>query len=155
MSAPNLSALDFPALSVADNENSMLTYSGDDLQQEFSPYRESGKDITLAFKSGSSFPHRGNLDFASAVKKIASQDSSMWKYDKHGSNDARVGSSRNSNVLASPYNGSQSRGVYGDRLHSRGSTRAAPAWLETGEAVGNILHEILVVDNTYFRMYLL
>ncbi|XP_019188905.1 PREDICTED: polyadenylate-binding protein-interacting protein 7-like [Ipomoea nil] len=140
--APNLSALDFPALSVADNENSLLTYSGDDLQQEFSPYRESGKDSTLAFKSGSSLPYRGTLDFASAVKKMASQDSSMWKYDKHGSNDARVGSSRNSHVLASPYNGSQSRAVYGDRLHSRGSTRAAPAWLETGEAVANMYSEM-------------
>nr|GMC51341.1 polyadenylate-binding protein-interacting protein 7 [Ipomoea batatas]GMC53119.1 polyadenylate-binding protein-interacting protein 7 [Ipomoea batatas]GME17558.1 polyadenylate-binding protein-interacting protein 7 [Ipomoea batatas] len=142
VSAPNLSALDFPALSVADNENSLLTYSGDDLQQEFRPYRESGKDSTLAFKSGSSLPYRGSLDFASAVKKMASQDSSMWKYDKHGSNDARVGSSRNSHVLASPYNGSQSRAVYGDRLQSRGSTRAAPVWLETGEAVANMYSEM-------------
>lgn len=139
---PNLNAMDFPALSVADNENSLLDYSGDDLQQDFSPYRLSGKGSTVAFKSASS-PHRGSLDFASAVKKMPSQNPSIWKPEKHGSNDARVGSSRSSHGLTSPYNGSQSRGVYGDGLQSRGGlTRAAPVWLETGETVANMYTEM-------------
>ncbi|CAH9127361.1 unnamed protein product [Cuscuta epithymum] len=140
--APNLNAMDFPALSVAENENRLLDYSRDDLQQEFSLYSLSGKGSTLTFKSGSSVPDRGSLDFASAVKKAASQNSSIWRFDKNGSNDARVGSSRSSNMLTSPYNGSQSRAVYADRMQSRGSNRAAPIWLETGETVGNMYSEM-------------
>ncbi|XP_060208619.1 polyadenylate-binding protein-interacting protein 7 [Lycium barbarum] len=142
LSAPNLSALDFPALSVADNQNNSLKYSGGDVQQNVNPYRSSEKESTLLFRSGSSIPSRGATDFASAVRKMASQDSGIWKYDRTGVADASVGSSRNSPVLASSYNGGQSRGVYGDRLQSRGSTRAAPVWLETGEAVANIYSEM-------------
>lgn len=138
VSAPNLSALDFPALCVAESQNSSLKYSGNDVQQNVNPYRSSEKENTLLFRSGSSIPSRGATDFASAVRKMASQDSSIWKYDRTGVADATVGSSRNSSVLASSYVGGQSRGVYGDRLQSRGSTRAAPVWLETGEAVGNV-----------------
>ncbi|XP_049415306.1 polyadenylate-binding protein-interacting protein 7 [Solanum stenotomum] len=142
LSAPNLSALDFPALSVAESQNSSLKYSGSDAQQNVNPYRPSEKESTLLFRSGSSIPFRGATDFASAVRKMASQDSSIWKYDRTGVADGSVGSSRNSPVLASSYNGGQSRGVYGDRLQSRGSTRAAPVWLETGEAVANIYSEM-------------
>ncbi|KAJ8527096.1 hypothetical protein K7X08_029573 [Anisodus acutangulus] len=141
LSAPNLSALDFPALSVAESQNNSLKYSGNDVQQNVNPYRSSEKESTLLFRSGSSIPSRGATDFASAVRKMASQDSSIWKYDRTGVANANVGSSRNSPVLASSYNGGQSRGVYGDRLQSRGSTRAAPVWLETGEAVANIYSE--------------
>ncbi|KAJ8538383.1 hypothetical protein K7X08_014923 [Anisodus acutangulus] len=142
LSAPNLSALDFPALSVAESQNNSLKYSGNDVQQNINPYRSSEKESTLLFRSGSSIPSRVATDFASAVRKMASQDSSIWKYDRTGVADTSVGSSRNSPVLASSYNGGQSRGVYGDRLQSRGSTRAAPVWLETGEAVANIYSEM-------------
>ncbi|CAN4123913.1 unnamed protein product [Withania somnifera] len=142
LSAPNLSALDFPALSVAESQNNSIKYSGSDGQQNANPYRSSEKESNLLFRSGSSNPFRGATDFASAVKKMASQDSSIWKYDRIGVADGSVGSSRNSPVLASSYNGGQSRGVYGDRLQSRGSARATPVWLETGEAVANIYSEM-------------
>lgn len=142
LSAPNLSALDFPALSVAESQNSSLKYSGNDVQQNVNPYRPSEKENTLLFRSGSSIPSRGATDFASAVRKMASQDSSIWKYDRTGVADATVGSSRNLSVLASSFAGGQSRGIYGDRLQSRGSTRAAPVWLETGEAVANVYSEM-------------
>ncbi|KAF3662988.1 Polyadenylate-binding protein-interacting protein 7 [Capsicum annuum] len=142
LSAPNLSALDFPALSVAENQNNSLKYSGTDVQQNVNPYRSSEKESTFLFRSGSSIPFRGATDFASAVRKMASQDSSIWKYDRTGVAEGSVGSSRNSPALASSYNGGQSRGVYGDRLQSRGSTRAAPVWLETGESVANIYSEM-------------
>lgn len=139
LSTSYLSALDFPAPYVTDNQNTFLKYTGDDTQQNLSLYRPSDKDNTLMFRSGSSVPSRGAVDFASAVKKMAHQDSSIWKYDRNGLADASVGSSRNSNAMFSSYNGSQSRGFYGDRLQSRGSTHAGPVWLETGDAVGNIL----------------
>lgn len=91
------------------------------------------------FKSGgSSFPSRGATDFASAVRKMAAQDSGVWKYDRNGSADSTVGSSRHSNILARAYNSGQGRGIFADRSQNRGSSRAAPVWLETGEAVGNI-----------------
>lgn len=137
---PNLNAMDFPALSATDNENSRLDYSGGDLQQDFSLYRISGKGSTLTFKSAST-PQRGPLDFASAVKKMASQSPNIWKSENP---DARVGSSRSPQVLTSPYNGSQSRGAYGDRLQTRGGlTRSSPPmWLETGETVANMYSEM-------------
>lgn len=138
-SAPNLSPMDFPALSTADSQNGMPKFGADDVQQNINPYRTSEKDNLLLFRSGSSFPTRGAADFASAVRKMAPQDSAIWKYDRNGSADANVGSSRSSHVLASSYNSGQVRGIYGDILQSRGSARGAPVWLETGEAVGNIL----------------
>ncbi|KAK3027513.1 hypothetical protein RJ639_040228 [Escallonia herrerae] len=142
LSAPNLNALDFPALSAADGQNGMPKFVGDDLQQNLSPYRSSEKDNLLLFKSSSSIPSRGAIDFASAVRKMASQDSSMWKYDRNGSADASVGSSRSSHVLASSYNSGQGRGIYAERLQTRGSARNAPVWLETGEAVANMYSEM-------------
>ncbi|CAK9170589.1 unnamed protein product [Ilex paraguariensis] len=141
LSAPNLGALDFPALSVADDQNGVQKRAGDDLQQSIDPYRSSEKDSMLLFKSSSSILSRGAVDFASAVRKMASQDSDLWKYDRNGSADVSVGSSRSSHVLASSNNGSQGRGIYGERLQSRSSARAAPVWLETGEAVANMYSE--------------
>ncbi|KAJ0090128.1 hypothetical protein Patl1_13742 [Pistacia atlantica] len=138
LSAPNLSAMDFPALTVPEGQGGPPKYSGDDFQQSGNPYRSSDKENLLMFKTSSSIPSRGAGDFASAVRKLASQDSGVWKYDRNGSADTTIGSSRSSNVLASAYNGSHGRGVYADRLQNRGSARTAPVWLETGEAVGNI-----------------
>ena len=92
------------------------------------------------FKSRSSLPSRGAIDFASAVRKMASQDSGVWKYDKNGSADSTVGSSRSSHGSANTYSAAPGRGVYANRLQTRGSAHSAPVWLETGDAVGNILH---------------
>ena len=138
LSAPNLSGLDFPSLPVPDGQNGLPKYAGDDIQQGVNPYRSSDKDNLLMFKSNSSIPSRGATDFASAVRKLATQDSGIWKFDRNGTADVNVGSSRSSHVLASSYNSGHGRGTYGDRLQNRGSARVAPAWVETGEAVGNI-----------------
>ncbi|KAJ6914728.1 hypothetical protein NC651_016874 [Populus alba x Populus x berolinensis] len=146
LSAPNLSALDFPALTVLDNQNGSSKYTGDDLQQASVPYRSSNKDNMLLFKPGGSFSSRGAVDFASAVRKLASQDSSMRKHDRNGSADSTVGSSRSSHVLPSAYGGGHGRGIYADRLQSRGSGRQAPVWLETGEAVGNIPRSTKLIE---------
>ncbi|KAK7829705.1 polyadenylate-binding protein-interacting protein 7 [Quercus suber] len=139
---PNLSSMDFPALTVPDSQNGPPKYAGDDLQQNGNPFRSSDKDNMLMFKSGSSIPSRGAIDFASAVRKLASQDSGIWKYERNGSADATIGSSRSSHVLASAYSSGQGRGIYGDRLQDRGSARAAPVWLETGDAVANMYSEL-------------
>lgn len=131
--------MDFPALSARDGQNDLANFA-DHQNGPGSPYRSSEKQGSLLFRSNSFIPSRGATDFASAVRKMAPQpqESSMWKYERNGSSDASIGSSRSSQVLASSYNNGQGRGIYGgDRLQSRGSTRAAPHWLETGEAVGN------------------
>ena len=139
MSTPNLSTLDFPALTVSDGQSVPSKYAGDDLQHSANPYRSSDKDNMLMFKSSSSLPSRGAIDFASAVRKMSSQDSGMWKYDRNGSADSTVGSSRSSHGSANTYNAATGRGVYANRVQTRSS---APVWLETGDAVGNILHLI-------------
>ncbi|RVW52277.1 Polyadenylate-binding protein-interacting protein 7 [Vitis vinifera] len=142
LSAPNLSGLDFPSLPVPDGQNGLPKYAGDDIQQGVNPYRSSDKDNLLMFKSNSSIPSRGATDFASAVRKLATQDSGIWKFDRNGTADVNVGSSRSSHVLASSYNSGHGRGTYGDRLQNRGSARVAPAWVETGEAVANMYSEL-------------
>ncbi|KAG6625028.1 hypothetical protein I3843_16G064900 [Carya illinoinensis] len=141
LSAPNLGPMDFPALTVACSQNDPPKYAGDDLPQSGSLFR-SDKDNMLLFKSGSSVQSRGAIDFASAVRKLASQDSGIWKYERNGSSDATIGSSRSSQVLASAYNSGDGRDIYGDRLQNRGSARAAPIWLDTGDAVANMYSEL-------------
>ncbi|GMI81362.1 CTC-interacting domain 7 [Hibiscus trionum] len=141
LSVPNLSTMDFPALTVSDGQSGPSKYAGNDLQHNASPYRSSDKDNLLMFKSSSSLPSRGATDFASAVRKMASQDSGIWKYDRNGSADSTVGSSRSSNGSANSYSAS-GRGVYAYRLQSRGSARPAPVWLETGDAVANLYSEL-------------
>ncbi|GAB4854003.1 hypothetical protein Ancab_022585 [Ancistrocladus abbreviatus] len=137
LSAPNLSAMDFPALSVPHKKMSVPKYTGDDVQQTANSCRYPDKDNMLLFKSSSSLPPRGSIDFASAVRKLAFQDSGLWKYDRNGSVDASVGSSRSSHVLASSFSSGPA-----DRLQSHRPGRAAPVWLETGEAVANMYSEL-------------
>ena len=127
--------MDFPALTSPNGQNTSAKFAADAAQQSGNPYLSSDKDM-LMFKTSSSIPSRGAIDFASAVRKLASQDSGIWKYDRNGSGDASTGSSRSLNAMASAYNGGQGRASFGDRLQSRGSSRAAPVWLETGDAVG-------------------
>ncbi|XP_041993972.1 polyadenylate-binding protein-interacting protein 7-like [Salvia splendens] len=136
VSAPNLNSMDFPALSVMDGQTELV------IPQNGSAYRSPEKQGSLLFRSNSFVPSRGATDFASAVRKMVPQDSSMWKYEKNGSSDASIGSSRNSQVLAGSYNSGQGRGIYGDRFQSRGSARSSPVWLETGDAVANMYSEM-------------
>ncbi|XP_042508805.1 polyadenylate-binding protein-interacting protein 7-like isoform X2 [Macadamia integrifolia] len=140
-SSPNLSALDFPALTAPDDQNGLSNYVGDDIQQAPNPYRSSDKDAILFFKSSSSTPSRGGIDFASTVRKLASQDSGQWKYERNGSSDTTVGSSRSSHNLVSSYSGGHVRPIHSDRLESHASARGAP-WLETGDVVANMYSEL-------------
>ncbi|CAI9771488.1 unnamed protein product [Fraxinus pennsylvanica] len=141
LSTPNLSALDFPALSGTDGQNGLPKFTGDDLQQNISPYQSPEKESALLFRSSSSLASRGAIDFASAVRKMAPQDSSIWKYGTNVSSTASIGSSRSSQVPISSYNSGQGRNIYGNRLQNRGSARPATPWLETGEAVANMYSE--------------
>ncbi|THU45866.1 hypothetical protein C4D60_Mb02t22490 [Musa balbisiana] len=128
LAAPNFSPMDFPALPLADTQNQLSKYTGEDVQHGFNMHKSS---------SGTS---RGDIDFASTVRKLALQDSGHWKYDRKGSADTGVGSSSNSQQLATSYNG-LSKMVYGDKWHDSGPARSSPIWLETGEAVANIYSE--------------
>jgi hypothetical protein len=141
LSVPNLTAPDFPSLNVSEGQNGPPKYAGDVLQSG-NLFRPSDKDKMLYFKSTPFFPSQGATDFASAVRKLASQESGIWKYEKNGSAGSTVGSSRSSHMLASAYNSGHTRGLYTDRLHNRGSARTTPVWLETGDAVENIYSEL-------------
>ncbi|GFY95181.1 hypothetical protein Acr_10g0005660 [Actinidia rufa] len=137
LSAPNPSTLDFPVFSVQDGQHGLPKFDGAYIQQTVSPHRFTSEDSLLLFKSNPSIPTRGSGDFASVVRKMSSQDSGTWKYDRNGSADASVGSSRSAqHVLASSYKGGQGRGIFGDRLLSRSSSWAAP------KAVANLYSEM-------------
>ncbi|XP_047325332.1 polyadenylate-binding protein-interacting protein 7-like [Impatiens glandulifera] len=160
LSTPNFNGLDFPALPVSDNQNGAGRYFGEDLHQPFSPYKSTSKDNLLSFTTSSTIQPRGAVDFASAVRKMASRESNIRKYDRNGSPVASttVGSSRSSNLLGSSFSNVQTRGISGDGFQSRTSSRAAPSWLETGEAVANMYSEMREeardharVRNAYFE----
>ncbi|XP_008792861.2 polyadenylate-binding protein-interacting protein 7-like [Phoenix dactylifera] len=132
--APSLSMLDFPALPMAESK-----YNEEGLQQTPNSYR-SPSSITC-----------GTVDFASAVRKFISQDSGHWKYERSGSADGSVGSSRGPQLLTNQYNGNR-KSAFGDKLHNAGAARAAPAWLETGEAVANMYSELREEARDFARL---
>ncbi|KAJ0260229.1 Smr domain-containing protein [Hirschfeldia incana] len=118
--APTLTPMDFPALSQAD----------DGLHQQ-------RKENNMFFSKS---------DYVSAVKKLASPDSGMWKYQPNDSADSSsIGSSRNSQPLAAAY---KSRSLYSDKLPNR----PAPVWLETGDAVGNMYSKYREEARDYARL---
>ncbi|KAL7121793.1 hypothetical protein ACP275_01G005700 [Erythranthe tilingii] len=142
----NSKALDFPALSRAD-----LPKFSDDNHRNISPYHSAETDNSTFVFRPSSIPSRRAADYASAVRKMASQDSSIWKYERNGSSDTNVGSSTSSLLLESSYSGGPQRAVYGNH--------ESPVWLETGgEAVANVYSEMREgardrarVRNVYFE----
>ncbi|KAK4790673.1 hypothetical protein SAY86_017977 [Trapa natans] len=143
LSAPTLTVMNFPALSVTETQNGLQKYSGDDVGKSGNPFTFTNKDNLLFLKSSSSSPSRGAQEFASAVKELPSQDSGIWKYERNGSDNSSVGSSRNSQILSSAYSSSGINGrvIYGDRLKSRASSRAPPVWLETANLYDGLREE--------------
>ncbi|KAK8262027.1 hypothetical protein V6Z12_D13G228200 [Gossypium hirsutum] len=137
--APNLSTLGFP-VTVSDDQSGATKYAGDDLQLNVDPYLSSDKDNILIFKSNSSLPSRGAIDFVPGIRKMVCQDSGVWKYDRNGSANSTVGSSRSSHGLANTFSLAPGRGVYANRLQTR--VHSDPAWLETGDAVANLYPEL-------------
>lgn len=135
-SDPVTEVMDFPALPMEDSQNSLPKFSDDNIERNASPYHSSEKNNLLMCNSGTPFPSRGAIHFASAVQPIPPEDTGVWKFENNGSANANIGSSRSSHILASSYQGPPARGMFGDRLRSHGSGRAAPIWPETGEAIG-------------------
>ncbi|XP_010527063.1 PREDICTED: polyadenylate-binding protein-interacting protein 7-like isoform X2 [Tarenaya hassleriana] len=136
LSAPNLTATDFPALTISDSLGISAKFSGDD-------YQSSEKDNMFFFKSRSSGSHAGSIDYASTVRKLASQDSGMWKYERYDSVDSAIGSSRSSLGLADAYkSGGRGRSIYANKLQNRAPNQSAPVWVETGDAVANMYSEL-------------
>ncbi|KAJ6826893.1 polyadenylate-binding protein-interacting protein 7-like [Iris pallida] len=125
--SPSFNVLDFPALSAAETQNGMSKFNGGDLLQTSNLYRSSSTS-------------RGTTDFASAVRKLAAQDSAQQKYERGRPAVGNIGSSKSSQVLAS-YSG-HDKLAYEDKVRSSAAVRAAPVWLETGEAVGNMYTEL-------------
>ncbi|KAJ0988480.1 hypothetical protein J5N97_006836 [Dioscorea zingiberensis] len=125
--SPNLNQLDFPALPRANGQNGFSKLNVDDIEQAPSAYTSSN-----AFGRAT--------DYASTVRKLASQDAGPWKCSRNGSADVRIGSSRTSQLIANSQNGHEKL-VYGDKVQVARASRVAPVWLETGEAVANIYSE--------------
>lgn len=157
-SAPNLTSMDFPALSNVEMLNGLSQYTEDDVQQAVNTYRR-GEGNKL-FLSGSNT--NGNsisaTDFAAIVRKNASEHSGQWKYDRNGAMDVNLGSGRNSQASAGSF-AANSRVMNGDRIRSSTNLRQTPQlWLETGDAVANIYSDLREeardharVRNAYFE----
>ncbi|XP_020574847.1 polyadenylate-binding protein-interacting protein 7 [Phalaenopsis equestris] len=122
IATPNLNSLDFPALPVTDSRNRFATGS-----------RENIQDL---YRSSSSL-FRGPPDFASAVRKLASQDNGTWKHERNGSVDSFGSSGVNRQMVTNSYKGNVKL-AYENKLQGLGAAQASPIWLETGEAVANI-----------------
>lgn len=135
-SAPNLSTLDFSALSVADSQNDLQKYAGDDIVQPVNPYRSIENESFLSGKSSFSGTSRNATNFASAVQKLASPESGHWKYEGNGSSEVSIGTSRTSQHLSNSITGN-SRSLNGGRLQNYGMGHRAPIWLDTGDVMGN------------------
>ena len=116
--------LDFPALTAAESTNGISKFNGEDTRQTSNIYR-SPPNMS-----------RGTIDFASTVRKLASQVSARQRYERSSSADGSVGSSRSSQLLNSSYN-VNSKLTYEDKVRRSAAGRATPVWLETGDAVGN------------------
>ncbi|KAG2298800.1 hypothetical protein Bca4012_010304 [Brassica carinata] len=141
--APNLTPMDFPALSIS---NSPAQFGGDDMQQTGNHYQSAGKDNMFFFKSVS---QPGSVDYVSAVKKLASQDSGLWKYEGNDSGDSSIGSSRNYHAsLGGAYKSGR-----GKSMLNQSPNRPAPVtWLETGDAVGNMYSDLREDARDYARL---
>ncbi|XP_010548489.1 PREDICTED: polyadenylate-binding protein-interacting protein 7-like [Tarenaya hassleriana] len=142
LSAPNLKAMDFPPLTISDSQGIPAKFGGDDYhQQAGNHYQTAEKDNMFFFKPSSFGPHTGSIDYASAVRKLAPQDSGMWKYERNNSVDSAVGSSRSPHGFAGAYRSGQGRSIYADKLQNHAPNRPAPVWVETGDAVANMYSE--------------
>lgn len=155
-SAPNLTSMDFPALS-SEMLNGLSQYTDSEVQQAVNTFRREEAD-KLFFSGRSNFGgSRSATDFATVVRKSAS-DSGQWKYEKNGAVDINLGSSRNAQV-SSGSSAVNSRVINGDRLRSYTSTRQnQQLWLETGEAVASMYSDLREeardharVRNAYFE----
>ncbi|CAA7394967.1 unnamed protein product [Spirodela intermedia] len=142
LSAPRFDAMDFPALSAADSQDGSSKYGGEDVQQAPSMTQSMGKEAFPFLKSsGSVGASRGGApDFASAVRRLASQDSGHWKLERNSSQEAAVGTIRNSQSLPSLHS-RQGRTLLGEKIQGLGKVQASPAWLETGDAVAQVYAE--------------
>ncbi|CAH2060846.1 unnamed protein product [Thlaspi arvense] len=136
---PNLTPMDFPALSISNSQSIPAQFGGDGLQQ---------KDNMFFLKSGSSVSQPGSIDYVSAVRKLASQDSGIWKYERNDSADSSIGSSRNSGA----YKSGRARNIYSDKLQYGAPNRPAPVWVETGDAVGNMYTDLREEARDYARL---
>ncbi|KAL1552289.1 polyadenylate-binding protein-interacting protein 7-like isoform X1 [Salvia divinorum] len=120
-STPNLRASSLPPLRVPNGHSGSRKLAGE-YQQNASPNWSPVNNSSRLMKSFSTIPSR------------AATESSIWKYDRNGSSDAKQ-------VLAKPYNSGQAKSLYGDRLQSRGSRLTSPASLETGVSFANMYPE--------------
>eukprot|EP01018_Ginkgo_biloba_P008057 Gb_15842 [translate_table: standard] len=158
LSSPNLTVMDFPALSSSEMLDGMQHYTEDEVQQAVNMFRTGEADKLFFSRPNVSGNPRSASDFAAVVRKSASQHSGQWKYERNGSMDLTVGSSRNPQVSASSFEGN-GRVINGDRLQSYTNTRQTPQlWLETGDAVGNMYSDLREeardharVRNAYFE----
>ncbi|ERN11311.1 hypothetical protein AMTR_s00024p00246600 [Amborella trichopoda] len=143
MSAPNLSSLDFPALPVPEAQNGLSRYTGDDLHQASNAYQSDDREGFLYGRPNFSSASRSGIDFAAAVRKLATPDSGQWKYERNGSVGRSVGSSRSSQLSVSSLGGN-GRSVTGDRSQNYSPARSAPLapWLETGDTVAKMYSDL-------------
>ncbi|XP_078430962.1 polyadenylate-binding protein-interacting protein 7-like [Wolffia australiana] len=113
LSTPNFDAMDFPALSASDSLDGSSRYG-----HKSASFSESIGDESFPYLKASA------PDFASAVRRLASQDSGHWKLETNDS-------------LALPgLRVRQGRSDFQETMPP-----VSPAWLETGDAVAQLYSE--------------
>ncbi|RCV20221.1 hypothetical protein SETIT_4G038700v2 [Setaria italica] len=130
--APNFSTGDFPALPTAEDQNG---------------FSKGNMDVLGIFNGrGSSTVSGGPGDFVSAVRKLASQNSSHWKFKK----GPEYGNGVSSHSVPKQYSSSTKQSS-GNKFQSVSGARVAP-WLETGDAVANMYSESRGEARDYARV---
>ncbi|KAJ4792739.1 CTC-interacting domain 7 [Rhynchospora pubera] len=127
--APSFTMGDFPALPTAENETILSNVNRPPL-------------ITST-----------GTNFASAVRKVNSSDPLHGRLENKNSTEygASVGTSRVSQISPRQYN-STSKLAVSNKLPSGGPARAAPIWLETGDAVASMYAETREEARDYARL---
>ncbi|TVU12203.1 hypothetical protein EJB05_45836, partial [Eragrostis curvula] len=131
-STPNFSTGDFPALPTAEDHNG---------------FNKGNVDVLSIFNGRSSSTlSSGAVDFVSAVRKLASQNSGHMKFKKTPEYNNGV------SALSVPKQyGSSTKQSSGNKFQSVSSARVAP-WLETGDAVANMYSESRGEARDYARV---
>ncbi|XP_047313571.1 polyadenylate-binding protein-interacting protein 7-like isoform X2 [Impatiens glandulifera] len=123
ISDPIFGMPDYPSLAAgAESPPGRYSTSGEETLAQPLVYRRAHDRAALASTSA-------------LIRNMLSHDSNIGRYDRNASTDATGGSSY-------PHLFGQARGTTGDGFQIRTSPRAAPSWMETGDAVvGNLYAE--------------
>ena len=120
ISSPRFNSMDFPGLPSSESHSGLSNYVGRETHQPRNLAHEHFPFLKASASHIASRGRSGAPDFASTVRRLASQDSGHWKLE------------RSTSPPLSGLRGRQARAAFAEKMQQNPS----PAWLETGDAVG-------------------